>query len=167
MYDQPKLIDLPNFKDNRGDFTKVFHSLVPSLEIKEIYYSYSYANVIRGLHFQIPPFDHDKIVHVIKGKITDLVLDIRKNSPSYGKTICTELDENKKQILFIPKGFAHGFHSLEDSVVLYMQNTAYHAESDTGILYNSIHFSWNVTNPILSNRDLGFPRFENFNSPFN
>lgn len=166
MYTNPAIIDLPHSEDNRGDFTKIFNSLTLSVEIKESYYSRSHKNVIRGMHFQIPPFDHDKIVHVVKGKITDVVLDIRKNSPNFGKFYCNELSENKKQIIFIPKGFAHGFLSLEESVVLYMQNTVYHAESDCGIRYDSFGFSWDAINPIISARDLAFAAFKDFKTPF-
>ena len=125
------------------------------------------ANVVRGMHFQTPPFDHTKVVYVSKGRIRDVVVDIRKSSRTYGKCFSIELDDQKGQYLYIPKGFAHGFVSLEDgSIVNYAQTTCYAKDNDCGIDATSIGFDWGVENPIRSGRDLTFEKLNDFNSPF-
>lgn len=165
-------IVLPRFEDARGVFVKSFHE--PSLleakltfELKESYFSFSKKNVIRGMHFQLPPHDHEKIVFCPQGKIMDVILDIRKNSPTYGKHLTIELSAENHKAVFIPKGCAHGFLSLEDNALTYyLVSSAHHPASDTGILYNSFDCDWQVENPILSERDLDFSRLEDFDSPF-
>lgn len=158
-------------EDNRGSFTKVFNNDLFVKEginftVKEIYYSISNKNVIRGMHFQIPPFDHTKLVYVAAGSIIDVVLDIRKKSKTYGKFFSIKLDADKNSIL-IPTGFAHGFRSLRNhTIVVYNQTTVYSKENDSGILWNSFGFNWGVENPIISERDQTFITFSNFNSPF-
>ena len=171
---QIHLIDIPHSKDDRGSFTKLFTNesiekivgLDTALKFAECYYSHSKKDVIRGMHFQTPPFDHHKVIHVIKGAIVDVVLDIRKESPNYGKYTTFNLSEDKKQLLFIPKGFAHGFHALEDSVVQYFQTTAYAPSNDKGIKYDTFSFPWGTKTPIISERDKAFPPLANLNSPF-
>lgn len=167
------LLDCFYNQDNRGSFTKVFHieqlenTNIPNIQWKETYYSTSNKDVLRGMHFQIPPMDHEKMVHVISGSVLDVVLDLRKNSPNYGKVQSFHLSAKKPQSLFIPKGFAHGFLTLEDNTnMLYHVSTPYSKEHDKGIYYQSIPFEWNVNNPILSERDQTFPNLENFISPF-
>ena len=119
------------------------------------------------MHFQIPPFDHTKLVYVSKGKILDVCVDIRKSSKTYGKCFSIELDDQKAQYLYIPKGFAHGFLSLEDgSIVNYAQTSCYNKECDCGIDQNSIDFNWHIDHPIVSGRDLTFPSIQEFKSPF-
>ena len=119
------------------------------------------------MHFQTPPYDHVKVVYVCKGKILDVVVDIRKNSNTYDKYFSIELNENNGTYLYIPKGLAHGFKSLEDdSIVNYMQTSCYNNEHDCGISYNSFGFDWGITAPIISERDKHFPNLANFNSPF-
>lgn len=161
-----------NFQDNRGGFQKLFNydffkDNGLDCDFKEFYYSVNKANVVRGMHFQTPPFDHTKVVYVSKGRIKDVVVDIRKNSANYGKCFSIELDDQKGQYLYIPKGFAHGFVSLEDgSVVNYAQTTCYFKDNDCGIDATSIGFDWEVENPIRSGRDLTFPKLSEFVSPF-
>lgn len=161
-----------NFQDNRGGFQKLFNfdffkeSGLDS-NFKEFYYSVNKKDVVRGMHFQSPPFDHTKVVYVSSGRIMDVVIDIRKNSKTYGKCFSIELDDQKGQYLYIPKGFAHGFCSLVDgSIVNYAQTSCYAKENDCGIDTMSIGFDWGVGNPIRSGRDLTFPKFQDFNSPF-
>lgn len=97
----------------------------------------------------------------------DVILDIRKNSPTYGKHLTIELSAENHKAVFIPKGCAHGFLSLEDNALTYyLVSSAHHPASDTGILYNSFDCDWQVENPILSERDLDFSRLEDFDSPF-
>lgn len=161
-----------NFQDNRGCFQKLynydfFKNNNLDYDFREFYFSMNKANVIRGMHFQAPPFDHTKIVYVSKGRIKDVVVDIRKNSTTYGKCFSIELDDKKGRYLYIPKGFAHGFVSLEnESIVNYAQTTCYSKEHDCGIDSVTIGFDWGIENPIRSGRDLTFEKFHEFNSPF-
>lgn len=161
-----------NFLDNRGGFQKLFNydffkENGLDYEFKEFYYSVNKANVVRGMHFQTPPFDHTKVVYVSKGRIKDVVVDIRKNSKTYGKCFSIELDDQKGQYLYIPKGYAHGYVSLEDdSIVNYAQTTCYAKGNDCGIDATSIGFDWGIENPIRSGRDLTFEKLNDFDSPF-
>lgn len=161
-----------NFTDNRGGFQKLFNEEFFSAhglecDFKEIYYSVNKKNVIRGMHFQTPPYDHVKMVHVSKGRILDVAVDIRKNSESYGKSFSIELDDQKGQYLYIPKGFAHGFKTIEEgSIVNYAQTSCYNKEHDCGIAQDSIGFDWGLDDPIVSGRDLTFPKLIDFISPF-
>ena len=166
------ILQTVNYKDNRGRFQKLFNydffkenSL--DCDFKEFYYSVNETNVMRGMHFQTPPFAHTKVVYVSKGRIKDVVVDIRKNSATYGKCFSLELDDQLGQYLYIPKGFAHGFVSLEDgSIVNYAQTTCYAKDHDCGIDATSIGFDWGIENPIRSGRDLTFEKLNVFNSPF-
>jgi len=160
------------FKDNRGEFIKVysedlFKSFGLNIKIQESYYSISQKNVIRGIHFQKPPYDHIKLVFVTNGSILDVVLDIRRNSKTFGKYFSINLKANDGQILIIPKGLAHGFKSLEyNTIVHYMQTTCYAPDYDDGIKYDSFGFDWKCENPIVSKRDLSFKSFDEFETPF-
>lgn len=165
------IIENFNFNDERGGFIKVFSenlflkediSFIP----KEIYYSISKKNVIRGMHFQLPPFEHAKLIYVTFGSIRDVVLDIRNNSRTYGKAISVELVAHNNSI-FIPVGCAHGFKSLvEDTVVVYNQTSCYSKDHDAGLLWNSFGFDWKIEKPIISERDKLFPILKDYNSPF-
>jgi dTDP-4-dehydrorhamnose 3,5-epimerase/CDP-3, 6-dideoxy-D-glycero-D-glycero-4-hexulose-5-epimerase len=158
-----KLIHLKEFKDNRGSFIKVFnHDLFAEngleTNFKESYYSISAKNVIRGMHFQIPPAEHTKLVYLNQGKIIDVVLDIRKASPTFGKHFFIKLNQENPILIYIPIGCAHGFLSLEDnSMVTYLQSFCYNQKCDKGIKYNSFGMKWEIENPIISERDLSFP----------
>lgn len=162
-----KILNSKIFQDSRGEFIKVFNDVFfkehgMEIEIKESYYSISHKNVIRGMHFQKPPYDHVKLVFVTSGSILDVVLDMRKNSKTFGKYFSINLKANDGQILLIPKGLAHGFKSLEDnSIVHYMQTTCYAPDYDDGIRYDSFGFDWKCENPIVSKRDLSFVNFNN------
>ena len=163
-----------NFNDERGIFVKTFNKnafneLSLNFEIRESYYSISKRNVIRGMHFQSPPHDHEKLVYVPQGAILDVVVDLRKKSPTYGKYISVELSDQNNKSIFIPKGFAHGFKSLLDNTItVYNVATEYNTTADTGIHYNSFGFDWKVDNPIISQRDSVFSGLNNFrkNNPF-
>jgi dTDP-4-dehydrorhamnose 3,5-epimerase/CDP-3, 6-dideoxy-D-glycero-D-glycero-4-hexulose-5-epimerase len=161
-----------NASDDRGLFVKTFNKDLftnNNLEfsIRESYFSVSKKNVIRGMHFQLPPHDHEKLVYVPKGSIIDVVLDLRKNSKSFKKFLSIELSSENRKSLFIPKGLAHGFMSLEeDTITVYNVGTEYDSKSDFGIKYDSFSFDWEVENPIISNRDLQFDAVNEFNSPF-
>lgn len=157
--------------DKRGHFVKTFHaskfrdSGFTDL-FRESYYSESYKDVIRGMHFQKPPFEHEKLVYVTKGKILDVILDLRTNLNTYGQYITVELGEFGSSI-YIPKGLAHGFLVLSDtSTVVYNVTTEYNKNADTGIRWDSFGFEWPVKKPIISDRDSEFDEFEKFISPF-
>lgn len=165
---------IKNFRaeDNRGSFTKIyneqqFNEMNLPFDIKESFYSVSDKNVIRGLHFQIPPFEHNKIITVIKGSVQDIVVDLRRNSKTYGKHISINVSEHDNIAIYIPKGCAHGFKSLEDNtIMLYMVSTIYNKECDSGIRWNSINYDWNVKKPIVSEKDNNLVKLEDFDSPF-
>ena len=165
------IIENFNFTDERGGFVKSFnHELFSKKKIefspKEIYYSISHKNVIRGMHFQTPPYEHAKVIYVTSGRIIDVILDIRKDSKTYGKSTSIDVEAHKNSI-YIPVGCAHGFKSMEDNtIVVYNQTSCYSKEHDSGILWNSFNFNWNLDSPILSERDIQFPSFEELISPF-
>lgn len=158
--------------DERGSFFKNYHldtfenQKLPTHWAEE-YFSVSQKNVLRGMHFQVPPSDHYKMVTCLTGTVLDVVVDIRKASPSYGKVYSTELNSNNRSILIIPHGCAHGFLSLEDnSLMFYKVSTVYSPEHDKGIAWDSIDFDWTIENPILSERDNMHPPLKDFKSPF-
>lgn len=167
-----KLIHLNKFTDTRGSFLKVFNQdffAKNGLEtsFKESYFSVSHKNVIRGMHFQLPPYEHTKLVWLNQGKILDVVLDIRKASKTFGQHLSIQMNTDKPILIYIPAGCAHGFLSLEDnSMVSYMQTSVYNKDCDTGILWNSFGMDWKIENPIVSDRDNSFIKFEAFNTPF-
>ena len=156
-------------KDVRGIFVKTYHAemfkeIGFTNSFKESYYSQSQQNVIRGMHFQLPPHDHEKLVYVAQGKILDVVLDVQIESPSFGRSVSVELNAFGSSLL-IPKGCAHGFLTLsETAIVVYNVSTVYNKDADKGILWNSFHFDWKIENPILSERDRTFPPFNNLTS---
>lgn len=131
--------------------------------------SLSSTGVLRGLHFQAPPFAQGKLVRVITGAVLDVAVDIRKNSPTYGQHVAIELTEDNKTMFYIPPGFAHGFLTLKDNTIFsYKCTDLYHKESEGCVLWNdkNLNINWNFEHPILSEKDsLGTP-FNSFNSPF-
>jgi dTDP-4-dehydrorhamnose 3,5-epimerase/CDP-3, 6-dideoxy-D-glycero-D-glycero-4-hexulose-5-epimerase len=159
-------------EDERGTFVKTFNSNDfnnndLNFSIKESYFSVSKKNVIRGMHFQLPPHDHEKLVFVPYGSILDVIVDLRKNSSTYCKYISIELSAKNKKSIFIPRGLAHGFKSLEeDTLTVYNVSSVYNSTSDHGIRFDSFGFDWDLQNPILSKRDLQFESLEDFKYPF-
>lgn len=164
---QPRVLD-----DARGRFVKVFqrnafaeHGL--EVDFAEEYYSVSRQGVIRGMHFQNPPMDHVKIVYCVQGEVFDVVVDLRRGSPSYGKTVTLNLSADKGNYVYIPKGLAHGFSAISESATLvYKVATEYSPEHDSGILWSSIGIAWPFQSPILSDRDRRFIPLSDFKSPF-
>ena len=167
-----KIIHLEKFLDERGSFLKVFNSEVYQkfsldTDYKESYFSVSTKNVVRGMHFQIPPFEHTKLVFCNHGKILDVVLDLRKNSATFEEYLTIQLDAKRPKLLYIPKGCAHGFRSLTDgSIVTYFQTSVYRELYDMGIKYNSFGMDWGTQDPIVSKRDNSFVGLDRFKSPF-
>ncbi len=166
------IIALPCPTDLRGSFVKTFHDTSfrdkgINFELKESYYSISHKDVIRGMHFQLPPHQHSKVVWCPQGAILDVIVDLRKDSATYGEHYAHELSASNNLAYYIPEGFAHGFKALTDNAMTYyLVSSVYHKESDTGIRYDSIGMDWGVTDPVISPRDLSFVEMGNFNSPF-
>jgi dTDP-4-dehydrorhamnose 3,5-epimerase/CDP-3, 6-dideoxy-D-glycero-D-glycero-4-hexulose-5-epimerase len=161
-------------EDERGSFNKTFSTDFFKKnglcsDFKESYYSVSQKNVIRGMHFYIPSCHHEKLINVIRGKVMDVILDLRKNSPTYGKYISVELSEKDNYIIYIPKGCAHGFKSLEDNTTMvYNATQSYDSKCDFGISWNSFGFDWGIDCPIMSEKDKNLISFEEFSkiNPF-
>lgn len=131
--------------------------------------SKSMKGVLRGLHFQAPPFAQGKLVRVMKGAVLDVAVDIRKNSPTYGQWASIELTESNKMMYWVPPGFAHGFVTLEDNTVFFYKCTnMYNKASEGSIRWNDpdLNIDWGISNPILSDKDQTSPLFKDFISPF-
>ncbi|MBT5213392.1 MAG: dTDP-4-dehydrorhamnose 3,5-epimerase, partial [Pelagibacteraceae bacterium] len=132
--------------------------------------SKSYKGVIRGLHFQAPPFEQTKLVRCVSGNILDVAVDLRTNSKTYGMSFSIELSSDNKKQLLIPKGFAHGFQILsETAIVNYKVDNYYNPKSDSGLIWNDkdLSIDWNLDlKPILSVKDLKLISFKELKSPF-
>ena len=131
--------------------------------------SKSQKNVLRGLHFQKPPFAQAKLVRVIKGAVLDVAVDIRKDSPTYGEWESVELTEENKLMYWIPAGFAHGFLTLKDDTIFsYKCTNVYNKESEGSIKWDDsiLNINWNIQNPIISEKDKKSPSFNGFITPF-
>jgi len=171
------IIEPTVFGDERGYFLesynqKKFEEVVGKTSFLQDNESKSSKGVLRGLHFQKPPFAQAKLVRCIEGEVLDVAVDIRKNSPTYGEHVAVVLSgENKKQ-LFISKGFAHGFVVLSDSATFaYKVDNTYAPEYDSGIKYNDqdLNIDWglNEDEVQLSAKDEKLPSFKDLDSPFN
>ncbi len=152
-------------RDERGYFFESFRQDLFEKHIGEINFvqdneSYSVKGVFRGLHYQIPPKAQSKLVRVVKGRIIDVVLDIRRNSPTFLKYITVELNDDNKYQLFIPHGFAHGFYTLSEyAIVHYKVDEYYSPEHERGINIKSLPIKFNGR-LILSNKDSNLPLIE-------
>lgn len=164
------------FKDSRGYFFESFSQREFDEKIGEINFiqdneSMSSYGVMRGLHFQSPPFTQSKIVRCVKGAVLDVAVDIRKGSPTYGQHVAVELSEENHRQFFISKGFAHGFAVLSETAVFqYKCDEFYHPEADGGIsiLDDSLGIDWRLPADkiILSEKDTKHPLLKDFDSPF-
>ena len=161
-------ITLNPFHDLRGELLKPFHAEeyrqnLPeniNLNIQEVWFTKSKKDVIRAMHLQVGEQACEKIVSIIQGKIDDVILDIREDSPTYGKYFNITLDEKTPQAIYIPVGCAHGYKVLKNnSIVMYMATQLHVAKDDVGIRYDSFGFDWKITNPILSEKDKNLPLF--------
>lgn len=131
--------------------------------------SLSQKGALRGLHFQAPPFAQGKLVRVVKGAVLDVVVDIRKDSATYGKHFSIELNEDNKTQFWIPAGFAHGFVTLEDNTIFeYKCTNYYNKASEGGILWNDadLNIQWGTSDAIISEKDQLLSPFNTFISPF-
>lgn len=164
------------FKDPRGYFfesysKREFDEKVRPVDFVQDNESMSTRGVMRGLHFQRPPYTQSKLVRCVKGAVLDVAVDIRKGSPTYGKYVAVELTEENHRQFFVPRGFAHGFVVLSDVAVFqYKCDNFYHPEADGGISIkdDSLGIDWgiDIADAILSEKDTKHPLFRDFDSPF-
>lgn len=162
------------FADSRGYFFESYNEAVfrqNGVDVAFVQDNQSLSNygVLRGLHFQAPPFDQGKLVRVITGAVLDIAVDIRKNSPTYGNHVAIELTEENKTMFYIPPGFAHGFLTLRDNTIFsYKCTNLYNKASEGCVLWNDpdLNINWNIENPILSEKDVVGTPFKDFISPF-
>lgn len=146
---------------------EIFSEFGLDADFKESLCTTSTKNVLRGMHFQTPPADHVKLVYCIDGEVMDVVVDLRKNSPTFGRHQKFYLSGDNGKIIYIPRGLAHGFLTLSDTAtMIYNLTSVYSPENDKGILWSSCGIDWGVTAPILSERDKKHPALADFNSPF-
>lgn len=175
--DIPEVIELiPRvFSDDRGAFFESFQQEKFNNAVgKEVSFvqeneSISSKHVIRGLHFQIPPYAQGKLVRVIQGAVIDVAVDIRKNSPSYGKHVTRLLSAENKHQLWIPEGFAHGFVALEEGTIFqYKCTNYYHTASEQSLRWDDpeLRIDWGITEGLLSPKDATAPLFHSFETPF-
>jgi dTDP-4-dehydrorhamnose 3,5-epimerase len=171
------IIEPSVFGDDRGYFLESFNlekfeENVYPIKFVQDNESKSSRGVLRGLHFQKPPFAQAKLVRCIEGKVMDVAVDIRKGSPTYGKHVSVELSGENKRQLFVPRGFAHGFSVLSESAVFaYKVDNTYAPESDSGIRFDDqeLDIDWGITNEevLLSVKDKNLPFLKDLGSPFN
>ena len=170
-----KIIEPTIFKDARGYFfesfsQKEFNEKVAPITFVQDNESKSTYGVIRGLHYQKPPYAQSKLVRCVRGKVLDVAVDIRKGSPTYGKHVAVELSEDNHRQLFIPKGFAHGFAVLSDEAVFqYKCDEFYHPEAADGIsvIDKTLGIDWKIKDNInVLDRDIKGFSFNEFETPF-
>lgn len=165
-FEDVKLLELKSFSDNRGFFREVYNQEISKYLDSDIKFiqdneSSSVFGTLRGLHFQNEPYAQSKLVRVSLGKVQDVIVDLRKGSNTYGEWESYELSSDNSRILFVPKGFAHGFLVLsENAIVNYKVDCLYNPDYESGILYNDpfIDVKWNLKDDemIISKKDLDF-----------
>lgn len=163
------IIDIEKREDDRGFFARTFCAdefEKNGLENKFVQSNMSFNNkkgTLRGMHFQKSPFEEDKLVRCTKGSIFDVIIDLRKDSPTYKEWIGVELTEKNSRALFIPKGFAHGYLTLEDnSEINYLVTQFYTPNSDSGVRFNdpAFNINWPITPKSISDKDKNHPDFK-------
>lgn len=162
------------FPDQRGYFfesfnKEKFNNLGLDVTFVQDNISKSDKNVLRGLHFQKPPFAQGKLVQVLRGSVLDVAVDIRKNSPTYGDHFSIVLSEENKTQFYVPEGFAHGFMTLEDNTIFsYKCTNLYNPKAEGSILWSdeSLNINWQTEQPIISKKDNEASLFKSFESPF-
>ncbi len=166
------LVSIKSSNDIRGNFIKTynfeeFKKLNLNFIPKESYISSSFFNVVRGMHYQVEKSAHEKLITCIKGKVLDVIVDVRPFSSNFNKPVSFFLSENEPIAILIGKGYAHGFLSLSKiSIMSYMTSTVYCPSYDSGVLWSSIDFEWPIKNPILSQRDKLHPLLGNHKCKF-
>ena len=162
------------YEDDRGYFfeswnKKIFKEFGLNYEFNQDNQSLSKYGVLRGLHFQNPPYAQGKLVRVVKGKVLDVVVDIRSDSSTYGSHYKIELSETNKLIFWIPPGFAHGFITLEnDTIFSYKCTSVYNKKSEQALLWSdeTLNIDWQIKKPIVSQKDQNAIKFLSFKSKF-
>lgn len=168
------IIEPKVFSDERGCFfeswsKQAYVDIGLDVDFVQDNQSLSKKGVLRGLHFQSPPYDQGKLVSVIKGSVLDVAVDIRRGSLTYGHHFSVNLSQENKRIFWIPSGFAHGFVALEeDTIFSYKCTEIYNKESEGSLSWNDpdLDINWGVQNPLLSNKDTDAFSFKDFMSPF-
>lgn len=170
----PLIIEPKIFKDPRGYFFESYNEksfIEAGIDARFVQdnQSLSQKGAIRGLHFQAPPFAQGKLVRVTQGKVLDVVVDIRKGSPTYGQSACVEISAENQIMFWIPPGFAHGFETLEDNTIfLYKCTNLYDKASEGGLFWNdpALGIQWQTQDPIVSEKDQVLPLLSDLKSPF-
>ena len=173
----PRLIVPKRHVDDRGWFSEIFHQErlrnigITNHFVQDNQSSSKHTGTLRGLHFQLPPAAQAKLVTVVKGRILDVAVDIRRSSPTFGKYVSTEVSSETGHQIYIPVGFAHGFLTLENDVVVMYKTSDYYAPAhESGIRWNDpeIWFPWPLkdANMIISDKDRRLPLLKEFASPF-
>jgi len=168
------LIDAQSFSDDRGFFLESFKESIfkengINTKFVQDNFSHSVKGVLRGLHYQKNPNAQAKLVTALRGEILDVAVDIRKNSPTYGKWVSEILSEQNHQLLYIPEGFAHGYCVLSNEAdIFYKVNQEYSPEHDRGFIWNDpeINIKWPIDKPKISEKDLKLPLFKNVDNNF-
>jgi dTDP-4-dehydrorhamnose 3,5-epimerase len=162
----------PVSRDARGCFVKIFNEEAfraahLATHFAEEYYSVSRRRVLRGLHFQVPPHGHTKLVYCTDGDVLDVVVDLRAGSPTFGRHHVFRLGARRRNMVYIPVGLAHGFYVTSARATLVYRTTgAYSADHDRGVRWDSAGITWPDADPIVSDRDRSLPALRDFQSPF-
>ena len=169
------IFDTDVFRDERGYFMEYYNekmfkqNVLENFSFKQDNISLSKKNVLRGLHFQAPPFEQGKLIQVLKGKVMDVAVDVRKGSKTYGKHLKIELSSKNHKQLWIPPGFAHGFLTLEDDTLFSYKCTNHYSKNhEMDLLWNdyNLNIDWGIENPVISEKDEKATKFEDLISPF-
>lgn len=161
----------PVHRDNRGRFTKVMHEPEYSragltCAFKEEYYTWSGPRVLRGMHLQVPPAEHIKLVYCAAGQVMDVLLDLRPDSPTFGQHAQFELSEERGNSMYVAAGVAHGFYVLgAGALMVYKVTTVHSAPHDAGVRWDSAGIAWPAADPIISDRDARLPSLADFRMP--
>lgn len=169
------LLEPKVFRDERGFFLETYSEAAfdaQGIGARFVQDNHAYSvrvGVLRGLHFQLPPHAQAKLVWVVRGSVLDVAVDLRRDSPTYGRHYCVELSAENMLRLFLPRGFAHGYLTLApDTEFLYKVDAPYMPQADAGILWSDpdLGIAWPESKPVLSGKDRMLPRLKDFHSPF-
>ncbi len=167
-----KIIRARRLADERGAFTKTFNTELtgrgaPGFEVREIYHSTSRRGVVRGLHFQTAPFAQAKIIFCLRGAVFDACVDLRRSSPTYGRSFAMELREEEGVGLLVPEGFGHGIQALtDDAVIINIASAVYSDKHEGGVAWDSCGIAWPIAPTGLSDKDRMQPPLAEFETPF-
>jgi len=168
----PLVLKARRRRDHRGWLMKLFQTdalagIGFTGELRELFVTSSGPRVVRGMHFQAPPASQTKLVSCLTGSVLDVVMDLRSDSPAFGRHVTVSLDEDNGDVLYVPVGFAHGFAVLSaPAMMLYAVTHVWEASCDGGVRWDSAGIDWPFSDAIVSERDAGLPRLEHFVSPF-